>query len=191
MNLIDNNQHLPPGLIDNGVEFFLHENEVKCLHKGSVLSFDQFPTEVLETVESDMLANPKAMKALADWNITDQNNQIKQYITCRFGGFDNSPDICTDGNIKPAEYVNCGRRGQCAYEGKLCASIQLENGVLTKREIDVLKLIGLGLLDKEITDLLSIAQDTLRNHKDNISQKAGISRKAALSVLAYRLKLID
>lgn len=190
MNLIDRNQKLPPGLTNKALEFFIHNHEVKCLYQGIVYEFDNFPPEVFELVEADMQQNPKALKALADWDITDQNEQIRQYIACRFGGFNNEADISESGEIIPTEWVDCGRRGKCAYEGKLCTSIQLPNGLLTKREIDVLKLIGAAKLDKEICDSLDISQDTLRNHKDNISYKAGVERKSALAVLAYKLNLI-
>jgi DNA-binding CsgD family transcriptional regulator len=190
MNFTDRNQTLPPGLTDSSVEFFNHQREVKCLHKGEVYDFDNFPKEIMALVEADMLQNPKALKALADWDITDQNEQVRQYIACRFGGFNNQADITQQGNIIPNEHVDCGRRGQCPYEGKLCTSIQLPNGLLTKREVDVLKLIGACKIDKEICDILDISQDTLRNHKDNISAKAGVERKTALGILAYKLNLI-
>ncbi|RQO65106.1 hypothetical protein DBR40_24865 [Pedobacter sp. KBW01] len=190
MNLIDHKQILPPGLMDNSAEFFIHEHEVKALYKGRVWKFEEFPPELIEIIDNDMASNPKAMKALAEWDITDSGEQMRQYIACRFGGFDNNPDICLDGKVQPAEYVDCGRRGRCAYEGKLCSSIVLENGTLTKKEIEVLRQIGLGLLDKEICEVLGIAQDTLRSHKDSLCLKSGLQRKAALSVLAYQYKLI-
>jgi DNA-binding CsgD family transcriptional regulator len=190
MNFIDHKQTLPPGLMDNSVEFFIYEHEIKCLYKGQVMSFENFPSEVIEIIDNDMAQNPKAMKALLDWDITDDNERMRQYIACRFGGFDNSPDICENGFVQPAEYVDCGRRGSCDYEGKLCSSIILEFGILTRREIDVLREIGRGLLDKEICDILNIAQDTLRCHKDSICLKSGVQRKAGLSILAYKYKLI-
>lgn len=190
MNLIDKKQQLPPGLVDDAVEFFINDHEVKCLYKGTVYKFADFPQHIMNIVETEMLANPKALKALADWDITDPDEQIRQFIACRFGGFDYRPDIAADGMIQPAEYVDCGRRGTCPYEGKLCTSIQLPNGILTRREIEVLKLIGQCLLDKEICDLLCISQDTLRNHKDSIAQKAGVERKPALGILAHRLNLV-
>jgi DNA-binding CsgD family transcriptional regulator len=190
MNLIDRKQTLPPGLVSKALEFFIHDHEIKCLYKGLVFSFCDFPSEIIAWVEADMLRHPKALKALAEWDITDPDEQMRQYIACRFGGFDNNPDIEENGQVVAKEYVDCGRRGSCAYEGKLCASIQLPNGLLTKREIEVLRLIGECKFDKEICDLLNITQDTLRNHKDNISQKAGIERKPALGILAHKLKLV-
>lgn len=190
MNIIDHNQKLPAGLTDSGVEFFVYQNEIHCLHKGETFTFENIPAAVIRIIEDDMLKNVKALKALSDWGITDPSSQIRQYIMCRFGGFDHKPDITSDGQILYTEYTNCGRRGKCPYEGKLCASIELKNGVLSRREIEVLKLIGQGKLDKEIADELCMAVETLRHHKDSISQKAGVERKAALAILAHQLNLI-
>lgn len=190
MNLIDKNQQLPPGLVSDAVEFFIHQHEVKCQTQGRTYSFDEMPAEILRIVEDDMMANPKALKALADWDITDQNEQMRQYIACRFGGYDYQADISPERGIQPAEYVDCGRRGSCPYEGKLCTSLLLANGIATKREVEVLKMIGQSLLDKEICDQLNMSQDTLRNHKDSLSQKAGVERKPSLAILAHKLNLI-
>lgn len=190
MNLIDHGQHLPAGLADNSVEFYLFDNEVKCLHKGRTYSYTDFPAEIISLIETDMMSNPKALASLADWGIEGPDQQVRQYIACRFGGFDNNPDITADGKIQHKEYFNCGRRGSCPYEGKLCSTIKVANGELTKREIEVLRAIGLGRLDKEICDELDISQDTLRTHKDHISFKTGEERKPALAVLAHKLNLI-
>jgi len=177
--------------MDASIEFFIHENEIWCLYKGGKYIFDQFPEEIVQIISDDMSSNPKAMKALYDWDLTNADERMKRYIACRFGGFDNSPDIDGNGAIQPAEYVDCGRRGSCEFEGKLCSSIVLKNGILTPREIEVLRHIGNDLLDKEICAVLQIANDTLRTHKDKISLKNGSTRKSALAKLAYKYNLIN
>lgn len=186
----DLNQQLPGGLVDDSAEFFIHQNDIKCLYQGKAHSYDEIPSHIMDAVEADMMQHPKALEALAKWGITNAEDQIKQYIFCRFGGFDSNPDISDNGDIHHREYFDCGRRGNCAYEGKLCPSVKVAHGELSKREIEVLRLIGLGRLDKEICDDLGIALDTLRSHKDNIKLKTGEERKTAQGVLAHRLGLI-
>jgi len=61
---------------------------------------------------------------------------------------------------------------------------------LSQRQIEILTLIGKGLLDKEIASELTISVHTVRGHKDRISEKYGIERKRQLSALAVRLQLI-
>ncbi len=183
------NHTLPPGLMDDAVEFYTYEQEIWCLYKSMKFRYAEFPAEILQLIDSDMSKNPKALKSLSDFDITDDDERRKQYIACRFGRFDATPDINAEGIVQSPEYVDCGMRGICPHEGKLCSSIVLEFGVLTPREIDVLRQIGNDLLDKEICDLLQMANDTLRTHKDKISLKNGSTRKSALAKLAYKYNL--
>lgn len=61
----------------------------------------------------------------------------------------------------------------------------LEN--LTKREIEVLELVGIGKSDKEISIDLHIAESTVKNHIKTIFTKLGVnSRTEAARLLALR-----
>lgn len=184
------NHTLPPGLMDNAAEFYTYQQEIWCLYKSKNYLYIDFPAEILSLIDADMSKNPKALKALYDLDITDEDERRKQYIACRFGRFDGAPDISVEGVVLNPEYVDCGMRGICPHEGKLCSSIVLKNGTLTPREIEVLRHIGNDLLDKEICDVLQMANDTLRTHKDKISLKNGSTRKSALAKLAYKYNLI-
>lgn len=191
LNLIDQNQNLPAGMVDSSVEFFLYNDEVHCQTEGVTYSFENFPERIISVVSDDMEKNPKAIASLIDWGFEDSASQMRQYIACRHGGHDNNADISVDGEIQPAEYVNCGRRGICPYEGKLCTSIVLKHGTLTKSEILVLIEVAEGLLDKEIADKLNISSHTVRHHKDSICRKSGIERKPGIVGLAYKLGLVS
>ncbi len=57
---------------------------------------------------------------------------------------------------------------------------------LTKREIEVLRLIGEGKSNKEIADLLFISIRTSQNHRFNIMGKLGIKKTADLIRYAIR-----
>jgi len=191
MNLVDHNQVIPAGLIDTSVEFFLHEGEVNCMYNGQRYKFDDFPAAVIDPINEDLGENPEAGSCLVDWGKTDLQSQLRQYIACRHGGYDSRPDICVDGKIQPAEFVNCGRRGSCPYEGRLCTAIQVsEDSYLNQEELKTLRLIGEEHLDKEIADKLNISIHTVRHRKDSIAKKANLERKPALVGLAYRLGLV-
>lgn len=55
---------------------------------------------------------------------------------------------------------------------------------LSSRELEVVKLVATGHLNKEIADILSISLNTVITHRKNISAKLGIRSSAALSVYA-------
>lgn len=62
--------------------------------------------------------------------------------------------------------------------------IKKSQGELSKREIDVLKLIVKGYLNKEIADTLNISINTVLTHRKNITAKLGIKSVSGLSVYA-------
>jgi DNA-binding NarL/FixJ family response regulator len=62
---------------------------------------------------------------------------------------------------------------------------------LTNREQQILVLIATGMTDQEIADELSIGVRTVRSHLDNIGDKLGERRRAALASQAHRLGLVQ
>ncbi|HCU46189.1 MAG TPA: LuxR family transcriptional regulator [Sphingobacterium sp.] len=190
MNISKIVQNLPAGLEDNGVEFYVFDNDIKCLHGGQTYMFGKIPDWILERVAIDMLQNQTALKALVDWDLTQRDEMLRQYIICRFGGFDGEPDIDAKGNIDYTEYFDCGRRGNCAHEGKLCATIKVANGYLTKQELNILKLVAIGKMNKEIADQLNISEETVSTHNQNIQRKLGVDNKIEMASFATRKNII-
>lgn len=51
---------------------------------------------------------------------------------------------------------------------------------ISQREIDVLRLVALGYLNKEIADKLNISLNTVLSHRKNITSKLGIKTVSGL-----------
>lgn len=62
---------------------------------------------------------------------------------------------------------------------------------LTKREIDVLRMVTKGHSNKEIADLLFVSIHTVISHRKNISEKTGIKSASGLTMYAILKKIID
>ncbi len=62
---------------------------------------------------------------------------------------------------------------------------------LSRREVDVLRLISKGLANKEVADQLSISIHTVISHRKNISEKTGIKSASGLTMYAILKKIID
>lgn len=62
---------------------------------------------------------------------------------------------------------------------------------LTKREVEVLKLVANGMLNKEIAASLSISERTVKNHVSNIFRKIEVSDRTQAAVFAIKNNLID
>lgn len=62
---------------------------------------------------------------------------------------------------------------------------------LTKREVEVLKLLAEGLFNKEIAYMLAISEKTVKNHVSNIFKKISVSDRTQAAVYAIKNNLVD
>lgn len=62
---------------------------------------------------------------------------------------------------------------------------------LTKRELEVLKLITEGMLNKEIAHILCISEKTVKNHISNIFKKIEVSDRTQAAVFAIKNNVVD
>lgn len=177
-------QRIYAGMINKGIEFFedLDTRILYCSHDMRQYRWPDFPKHVLREVKKDMLSNPDALSYLAKWANLRSEDWMYRYILCRFGGLDDEPDIDEKGKVHHSEYYECGLRGQCRFEGKLCSSIKVNNGFLTKAEIEILKYIRLP--DKQIAQILNRSIETISTHMQNIRAKTGELDKLNLAIFA-------
>jgi len=68
---------------------------------------------------------------------------------------------------------------------------QVDDEKLTRREIEVLKLLAEGLFNKEIAYKLSISEKTVKNHVSNIFKKIGVFDRTQAAVYAIKNNIVD
>src|SRR5690606_3460336 len=182
-----NKQKIYAGMIDKGAEIWedLETRILWCSHNKRQYQWPFFPKKVIDMVKQDMLNNPEKVSYLNQWPNLRSEDRIYRYMLCNFGGLDDKPDFDRHGNVSRSEYYDCGLRGKCQFEGKLCCSIKVSNGYLSKSEIEVLKLIRLP--DKLIADTLHRSPETISTHLQNIREKTGESDKVNLALFALSI----
>lgn len=62
---------------------------------------------------------------------------------------------------------------------------------LTRREVEVLKLLAEGLFNKEIAYKLSISEKTVKNHVSNIFKKIGVFDRTQAAVYAIKNNIVE
>lgn len=62
---------------------------------------------------------------------------------------------------------------------------------LTKRELDVLKLLAVGMINREIGVQLKISERTVKNHISNIFTKLGVNDRTQAAVFAIKNNLVN
>ena len=63
----------------------------------------------------------------------------------------------------------------------------MTGNILTKREKDVFELLVLNMSTKDIADILSISETTVRNHVSNAMQKLGCKSRAGAVIELLKL----
>ena len=63
--------------------------------------------------------------------------------------------------------------------------------LLTRRELEVLKLLSVGLYNKEIGKKLDISERTVKNHISSIFKKIDVTDRTQAAVFSIRNKLIN
>ena len=61
---------------------------------------------------------------------------------------------------------------------------------LTRRELEVLKLLAIGMYNKEVAEKLEISERTVKNHVSNIFKKLEVTNRTQAAVFAIRNNLI-
>ncbi len=70
-------------------------------------------------------------------------------------------------------------------------NFESQEELLTKRELEILKLLAEGLYNKEIAFRLSISEKTVKNHVSNIFKKINVSDRTQAAVYAIRNNYVE
>jgi DNA-binding CsgD family transcriptional regulator len=165
-----------------GIDDQLYRVKIELVH------FNEFESSSLYKLQTLLDGDLIAQVSLDQLGINNCKDRLHKFSLCRFGGFDDKADITSDSHTN--EYYDCGQRGTCQVEGKLCRHVTAENGYLTPREIDVIKLIASDLADKQIAEKLDISINTANQHRVNIQKKIGSSSKVGICRFAVEKRIV-
>lgn len=62
---------------------------------------------------------------------------------------------------------------------------------LTARELDVLRLISSGMLNRDIANVLDISEKTVKNHVSNILKKLDVNDRTQAAVMAVKNNIVE
>ena len=159
--------NLPTGILptDSSIEIFSDpDNFGKCfwISEGKTSLFWSLPLNVLDDLRDELSSDTKALAGLRLMGLSKEDAMLEQYNYCNRGKLDGVPDILPSGK-KTKEYVECGHKGRCAGENKVCSPLCIYGSRITFRELECLKLIGIGLTYKQITVEMGFRRYTAAN----------------------------
>jgi DNA-binding CsgD family transcriptional regulator len=176
---------LPAGLEDGGVEIYIYKGELRALYKGKTMAYDKLPLIIRSKFCRRLFKDFTACLSLQnDFLLTDPKEMLNMWLRCNFGAFSNNRDMDYDGSIHPHAY-DCGNRGKCPGEGKVCSYPSGQNGTLAKCEAHVYFMHIKGKVNKEIADELNISESTVETHLQRIRLKLGCNNCREVMKFAY------
>jgi DNA-binding CsgD family transcriptional regulator len=115
---------------------------------------------------------------------------LKEYLTCFYGGNDTKLDI--DCETSTPDYCHCGGRGMCPDEGfpGLCSIATVGEAKLSKTEVEALQLVARDKSVKEIASIRNRSRHTIEAEARSIREKLKVCSIAAAAALATSLGIV-
>ena len=156
-----------------------------------VLDIDSSPSEVAAVVQRCRETLPRSHLCLLCSNVS--LDQAQRYITTGAEGY-----IIKD--VSAAEFRRAVRTvagGQRYIDARLAGkiigrgSLRVEDrGVLSRRELEVLRLLARGLPNREIAATLGLSEKTVKNHISRIFMKLDVDSRTQATVRAMDMRLV-
>ena len=182
--------NLPSGLLphDCNIELFANPDQFgKCywIQNGITRPFHELPIQVIVSLYTELYIDRKAVKALNQMGITKESEMLETYNFCNRGRLDGIPDISAAGKMT-TEFVDCGRHGHCAGEGKVCSMMGL-----TFREHECLSLNCKGHDYRQIkSDMGFRSQAAVNSLMSRCRSKLGAKDKTELLIKSIQIGII-
>lgn len=145
-----------------------------------------------ESVDKSMLVNfmieldekPEVSARLKETGCETEDEILRQYLICQYGGDDNRPDdLKTE---TQSDYCHCGIRGNCVNENfpGLCSLPRIDNETISPAELESLQLSALDKSVKQIANIRHrsthtiVAQERTIRHKMNVNSMGAAIGKA-------------
>lgn len=143
----------------------------------------QIIDRVFNLIKSDYAEAFKALMAQYGKSADFKFLIVQRFLKCNVSSIDDYEDLNTDGLFR-FEYIHCPLRGECKVENIVCRP-QITTA-LSKRELQIVKLIASGLKDDQIADEIFISPFTVDNHRKSILRKLNLHSKSQITAWAHK-----
>lgn len=179
----------------NDVEFFgiRPSKTVQFLQAGRVHYFEELSPKNFQLLQKELYYDDPAQAYFKNLQLETGNplphiRKVELYTYYLFGDLDHTPDI-KDGILQRSE--NFRDTFFCPSLQFSRKDINMDDYVLTERDLVIIQMSALGIKDEAIAEELSIAVKTLDSHKTKLFKNTGTQSKLDLITKAYQNKIIQ
>lgn len=168
---------LPAGII-NSLELFRIDGKPYAMLDGHKCEYKELSLLHKLPFQNEFKGDTRARASLKDMGIAEKDMEEK-FIACRFGNYDNTPDLIEGKPIHDAP--KCSEMETCKGFGKVCKI----PGGLSKKEYLIVRYIAEGKLDKEIAQCCNIELSTIRTFLTRIREKLNVNNRNEIASWAH------
>lgn len=184
-----NKNQLLPGIVNDDVEFFIDDDNLKVIASGKVMDFTELSFAHIQILKEEIESDLEVKMHLLDLYPNSEYKRLEQFVRCRFGGLDYQGDISKNG-VQNGEWWDCPLRGICASEGVLCKSVSYNGHRLDGQDISLVQQLATNHTNEHIAEDLNMPLGSFHLAKKKLYQKLGIQTKQESTIIAQRLNLI-
>lgn len=178
-----------PGMIDNKIEFFDVEGQMKFMTESKIECTSKLPFAIMQMANEEINKDPKVKEALYKWHPESEFKRLNQFLKCRYGGLDYTADF-ENNEFKQGDYFHCPKRASCPFNGIICKSPVYNNKELSSIDIQLMIQLS-GTNTNEVIALeLNKPLGSLHKLKQALYEKLGVQTKQEIARIAVSLNLI-
>lgn len=176
---------IPPGMNAQEAEIFFDGDTLQIIFNKKIHPWADMPDLVREMLKVELANDAPAREKLDQAGVTSLSDRLFVYAKCRFGGYNLTPDLYLKGIRASSERWDCGCNGNCCLASIFRDNMPAPHGILNKRQIQIIKLLGKGLQTKEIADILCTSIQTVDKEKQRIFHATGTTNSLELANWAH------
>lgn len=153
-------------------------------------AFQDCHPAILSHLRGELMGKKEVCDRLRKRGISDENEMLREYLICFYGGNDTKMDI--DNEKSTPDYCHCGNRGFCPDEGfpGLCSLPKIGDVELSRSEIKVLQLLANDYSVKEVANVRHRSPHTVGTQDRTIRKKFNVRSTSAAIAIAARERIV-
>ncbi|PIE50733.1 MAG: hypothetical protein CSA38_01845 [Flavobacteriales bacterium] len=174
-------ENILPGMLDNSIEYFNHEEDVFVLKNGKVTPFEQMEHPDLQIIID---TDDKLKKVLSSMCNGNKFKMLKKLAKCRFGALNFEPDF--KGNEINHEFIECQNRDKCIGCNIVCKPPIINGEQSSYEELQIMRELCSNDKNSAIASNLGYKQGTFNVLKTKIYNKFNLITKQQLTKTLMR-----
>lgn len=174
--------NIPAGIFE-GIELFAQNGKMFAIENGTVMPFDDLPEAIIQEFLWIFSLDRTAQSFIRkEFHVTSENELFTQWLFCKFGSCDGTPDFI-DGAINTDAFNSACKRRKCPGRGKICGCISS----LKDYEVETLALLISGHTLSTMSSELLRSVDAIKSRIEKLKSKLKCRNVAQLASIITSL----